>query len=357
MNCTAVRDRLTERALGAVPADDGQALDRHLAWCAACLGRRASFLDRAADDDAPPSRSLRPSPRPTSRTASWRTCRRSRPSASRPALVAAGWPSRWPSPGCSAVPRVLGWGASRGMPSHKTARGSKIWPNAAREEQQAAVDACPGTGGGLERPGLNPIQNEVPIGCSASPTRAVARRRVRCSRLVSPSTPDIAIVMVNGFDLTAAEDALPFRVFLTAERGRRLRVGKIKALDSGGGAILSAQFRSGFRRYTGVEVLDKKTATLSSTERGSPRPPHHSRAVALSGGREVAVSRAPMRFGLALPQYGFSLPSGEVGFETTAAWARRAEELGSTPCGCPTTSSTRSRGTAAIRPPSRRSSP
>ena len=29
-----------------------------------------------------------------------------------------------------------------------------------------------------------------------------------------------------------------------------------------------------------------------------------------------------------MPQYGFSLPSGEVGFETTAAWARRAEELG-----------------------------
>jgi probable F420-dependent oxidoreductase len=35
-----------------------------------------------------------------------------------------------------------------------------------------------------------------------------------------------------------------------------------------------------------------------------------------------------MRFGLALPQYGFSLPSGYVGFETTATWARRAEELG-----------------------------
>ena len=35
-----------------------------------------------------------------------------------------------------------------------------------------------------------------------------------------------------------------------------------------------------------------------------------------------------MRFGLALPQYGFSLPDGEVGFDTTATWARRAEELG-----------------------------
>jgi len=35
-----------------------------------------------------------------------------------------------------------------------------------------------------------------------------------------------------------------------------------------------------------------------------------------------------MRFGLALPQYGFSLPGGEVGFAATAAWARRAEDLG-----------------------------
>jgi alkanesulfonate monooxygenase SsuD/methylene tetrahydromethanopterin reductase-like flavin-dependent oxidoreductase (luciferase family) len=35
-----------------------------------------------------------------------------------------------------------------------------------------------------------------------------------------------------------------------------------------------------------------------------------------------------MRFGLALPQYGFSLPGGEVGFDVTARWARKAEELG-----------------------------
>ena len=76
--------------------------------------------------------------------------------------------------------------------------------------------------------------------------------------LVSPSTPDIAIVMVNGFDLTAAKDALPFRVFLTAEHGKKLRVGKkIKALDSGGGAILSSQFELDLSRYTGVEVLDR----------------------------------------------------------------------------------------------------
>jgi alkanesulfonate monooxygenase SsuD/methylene tetrahydromethanopterin reductase-like flavin-dependent oxidoreductase (luciferase family) len=35
-----------------------------------------------------------------------------------------------------------------------------------------------------------------------------------------------------------------------------------------------------------------------------------------------------MRFGLAVPQYGFSLPSGEIGFGDVTTWARRAEELG-----------------------------
>jgi probable F420-dependent oxidoreductase len=35
-----------------------------------------------------------------------------------------------------------------------------------------------------------------------------------------------------------------------------------------------------------------------------------------------------MRFGLSLPQYGFSLPSGEITFADAAGWARRAEELG-----------------------------
>jgi alkanesulfonate monooxygenase SsuD/methylene tetrahydromethanopterin reductase-like flavin-dependent oxidoreductase (luciferase family) len=35
-----------------------------------------------------------------------------------------------------------------------------------------------------------------------------------------------------------------------------------------------------------------------------------------------------MRFGLALPQYGFSLDGAPVGFEVAADWARRAERLG-----------------------------
>ena len=35
-----------------------------------------------------------------------------------------------------------------------------------------------------------------------------------------------------------------------------------------------------------------------------------------------------MRFGLSLPHYGFSLPTGRIAFADTAEWARRAEALG-----------------------------
>jgi probable F420-dependent oxidoreductase len=35
-----------------------------------------------------------------------------------------------------------------------------------------------------------------------------------------------------------------------------------------------------------------------------------------------------MRFGLSLPHYGFSLPSGQISFADAAEWARRAEALG-----------------------------
>ena len=35
-----------------------------------------------------------------------------------------------------------------------------------------------------------------------------------------------------------------------------------------------------------------------------------------------------MRVGLAIPQYGFSLPDGDTSFADTATWAHRAESLG-----------------------------
>ena len=47
MNCATARDRLAGRALGGVSSSEGQAIDRHLAWCAACR-KESSELDDAA---------------------------------------------------------------------------------------------------------------------------------------------------------------------------------------------------------------------------------------------------------------------------------------------------------------------
>ena len=245
MNCTAVRDRLTERALGALPADDAQALDRHLAWCAACR-KEAGELDRAAATFAFALAPAEPAPDLEDRVVEnvqAVAVRRQPPSARRGRLAVT-----LAVAGMLAV-SGLGWGAVMAGRAARFEDLSKV----AQKKQQDATAAFRDIINSSE---FNDPENEVFIGTLATDTRGGTAAGSALT-LVSPSTPDIAIVMVNGFDPTAAEGALPFRVFLTAERGQRLRVGRVKALDSGGGAILSAQFELDLSRYTGVEVLDK----------------------------------------------------------------------------------------------------
>src|ERR671918_1853042 len=52
-----------------------------------------------------------------------------------------------------------------------------------------------------------------------------------------------------------------------------------------------------------------------------------------SAARSASTSRRPdyprrMRFGLSLPHYGFSFPSGRIAFADATGWAQRAEDLG-----------------------------
>jgi putative zinc finger protein len=235
VNCTAVRDRLTERALGAVPADDGQALERHLAWCAACR-KEAGQLDRAAATFA---FALAPAVESVQAMAT----KRQLPDARRGRLAVT-----LAIAGMLAV-SGLGWGA---VMAGRAARFEDL-SNVARQRQQDAIAAFQSV---LNSQEFNDPNNEVFIGTLATDTRGGTAAGSALT-LVSPTIPDVAIVMVNGFNRTAAEDALPFRVFLTAERGHRLRVGRITSLDSGGGAILSEQFELDVSRYTGVEVLDR----------------------------------------------------------------------------------------------------
>jgi hypothetical protein len=245
VNCTAVRDRLTERALGAVPADDAQALDRHLAWCAACR-KEAGELDRAATTFAFALAPAEPAPDLEDRVVEnvQTIAAKQRPPGARRGRLAV-------TLAVAAMLAVsgLGWGAVMAGRAARFEDLSKV----AQKKQQDATAAFREIINSSE---FNDPGNEVFLGTLGSDARA-ATAAGSALTLVSPSTPDIAIVMVNGIDVAAAKDALPFRVFLTAERGHRLRVGKIKALDSGGGAILSSQFDLDLSRYTGVEVLDK----------------------------------------------------------------------------------------------------
>jgi predicted anti-sigma-YlaC factor YlaD len=244
VNCAAVRDRLTERALGAVPADDGQALDRHLAWCAACR-KEAGELDRAAATFAFAPAPAEPSPDLEDRVVEnvrAVAAKRQPPGARRGRLAVT-----LAVAGMVAI-SGLGWGAVMAGRAARFEDLSKV----ARQKQQAAVEAFQEV---LDSQVFNDPNNEVFIGTLATDTRGGTAAGSALT-LVSPTIPDLAIVMVNGFDLTAAKDALPFRIFLTAERGQLLRVGRVKALDSGGGAILSAQFELDLSRYTGVEVRD-----------------------------------------------------------------------------------------------------
>lgn len=247
MNCTAVRDRLPERALGAVSANDGQVLDRHLAWCAACR-KEAGELERAAATFAFALAPVEPEPEPELEDRVVDVVR-SAASKRQPLVARRGRLAVALAVAGMVAVSGLGWGAVMAGRAARFEDLSKV----AQRRQQAAVEAFRAI---LDSQEFNDPDNEVFIGALATDARGGTAAGSALT-LASPSTPDIAIVMVNGFDLTAAEDALPFRVFLTSERGQRLRVGRVKALDSGGGAILSAQFELDLSRYTGVEVLDR----------------------------------------------------------------------------------------------------
>jgi predicted anti-sigma-YlaC factor YlaD len=246
VNCSAVRDRLPERALGSVSPNDGQVIDRHLAWCAACR-KEAGELERAAATFAFALAPVEPGAELGDLVVD---VVRSAVSKRQPLVARRGRLAVALAVAGMVAVSGLGWGAvMAGRAEH-----SEDMAKLAQKKQQDALDAFQQEV--LKSGVFDDPENQVFLGTLSTDTRGGTAAGSALT-LVSPSTPDIAIVMVNGFDLTVAEDALPFRVFLTAERGKRLRVGRIQVLDSGGGAILSAQFELDLSRYTGVEVLDR----------------------------------------------------------------------------------------------------
>jgi hypothetical protein len=243
VNCTAVRDRLPERALGAVSQNDGQVLDRHLVWCAACR-KEAGELERAAATFA---FALAPVEPETDRQLEDRVADVVRSAASRrqPLVARRGRLAVALAVAGMIAVAGLGWGAVMAGRAERF----KALSQQAKVEEADAAQRFQEVLSGLE---FSDPSNEVSVANLTTGTRG-ATASGSAVTLVSSTTPDVAIVMVNGFRQADAE-GLPFRVFLRSERGQMLRVGVIRSLDSGGGAIAFRRFNLDLSRFTGIEV-------------------------------------------------------------------------------------------------------
>ena len=242
MNCVAVRDRLTERALGTLRGSEGQAIDRHLAWCAACR-KEAGELDRAAATLAFALTPGEPAPELEDHVVA---------EVHGAAAKGRGVPRRGRLAVALAVAAMvaisgLGWGA---VMAGRAARFAET----ARVQRQRTADALARFSDFINSAEFNDPGNQVYIGSLATSQRAGTAGGTALT-LVSPGTSDVAIVMVNGLRVPAA--ALPLHVDLVAERGLRLAVGRISGLDASGNAIVFHRFELDLSRYRGVEVKDR----------------------------------------------------------------------------------------------------
>ena len=244
MNCTAVRDRLPGRALSAEPPSEVQMLDRHLAWCAACR-KEAGELESAAATFAFALAPVEPGPDLEDRVvdvvdsvASKRQPLVARRGRLAIALAVAGM----------VAVSGLGWGA---VMAGRAARFEAL-SEQVQDEQADAAQRFQKLLDGLYADLYADPGNQVSVANLTAETRG-ATASGSAVTLASSTTPDVAIVMVNGFGPSDAE-GLPFRVFLLSDRGRMLRVGVIRSLDTGGGAIAFRRFNLDLSRFTGIEV-------------------------------------------------------------------------------------------------------
>ena len=131
--------------------------------------------------------------------------------------------------------------------------------------------------------------------------------------LLSPEGDDLVFVLVDGLSRLRAGPAAAERVALAD--GAQLAVGQIRTLDDGGGGGVYRTFGQDLSDVDAIVIRDAagKVVLRGTLSVYAPSSPDYPR---------------PMRFGLSLPHYGFSLPSGEISPADAIGWAPRAEALG-----------------------------
>jgi hypothetical protein len=251
VNCLAVRDLLPELALGVLVRPEREDVERHLRWCAGCrkestdLTRAAATIGFALEPAATPpdldDRIVEGIRRSSGRR---RVPRRLRTTVS--ALVAA-----------AVAVSSLGWGAVM------AGRADRFEERARRAQQErsaalAELEELFGQLDDLQRqlfPSLRTHEEEeTRRGLLTPPSGGFGGGAAL--QLVSPTTIDFALVIVNGLDPSTA-GRLPYRVQLFNAQGEMLRAGRITELDADGGAVVYREFdHTDLAGFTTVRVVD-----------------------------------------------------------------------------------------------------
>jgi len=227
VNCLLVRDRLVERSLGALSLEDGAAVDRHVAWCAACR-KESAELDRAAATLALTLAPEAPAPELEDRVVG---------AVSATAAGDRGEEQRPPRRGRLAAASViaamiaisaLGWGSAMAGRAERFRERATV---AERQEEAFSTFKSILIG----RAVFAQPENRAYLGILA-PTSERAGGGSALT-LVSPSITDFAMVTVSGLPPND-HGALPYRVWIVdGSTGERFQVGKpIQELDADGSA-------------------------------------------------------------------------------------------------------------------------
>ena len=260
MNCGAVRDRLPEHALG-VGGRDAEAVDRHLAWCAACRKESRDLQGAVASlaytlAPAEPDPALEERVVAAVQNASGR--RRTPHRRGRLATVAA----------LTAVLAVmgLGWGAVM------AGRVARLSDEADRSAEQRRIEFGQFVDLFKGSPFSDPATEAFLGSLRSAPGLAGSGAAMT---LVSPTSDDQAVVDVTG--LQPRRRSLPYRVMVQSPR-ETLRLGDIAELDADGHATVVRITNRDLRDFDRIVVRDARGrvvlhgALVAETSVESPGP-------------------------------------------------------------------------------------
>jgi len=239
MTCAVVRGQLTERALGSLPTADAVAVNRHLQWCAACR-KEADQMNAAAAVLAFAAPSADPAPDLEDRIVSAVQRRAAR---SHHRHVPKGRLATAAVAAAMVAVLGLGWGAvmaGRAARSEQTAR-------TATQNQASAFERFKRIIATVEFLDKN---NVVTIGQLSPRTGQGGGSALT---LVSPTIMDQAVVMMTGLPKPAPH-TLPYTVRILGTGLPPLRVGRIKALDSSGAAMINRDYVGSLVGYDRIQV-------------------------------------------------------------------------------------------------------